>query len=157
MAKPKDGVLEEAPSEGSFTPDAEQEWKLDPSAEVMERYESDGRAVYELAEATIPDDIDLSSVPTIEQRLAESKMPVLKKTQELIGHDVLWYAWRPQDALLVNEGTITEGFFCLGKDLATGDTFTVFIGGIALCRTLRNVKAPMVAKIEKNGRTLVFR
>lgn len=145
------------PEAGHFQDDAEAEYAPVPTEGAIERYDQDGRAVYELAEATIPEDVDLSSIPTIEQRLAEAKMPVLKKTQELLGHPVLWYAWRPQDALLVNEGTITEGFFCLGKNLDDGQVFTVFIGGIALCRTLRNVKAPMVATIEKSGRTLVFR
>jgi hypothetical protein len=133
------------------------EYQLEPANAAMVKYDENGNAVFELAEAVIPDELDISQVPTIEQRLAEAKMPVLKKTQELLGHDVLWYAWRPQDALLVNEGTITEGFFCLGKDLETGQVFTVFIGGIALCRTLRNVNAPMVARIEKSGRALVFK
>src|SRR6266542_691212 len=107
--------------EGADAPaEDEREYQLEPTGGAMARYDENGQTVFELAEATIPDDIDLSSVPTIEQRLAEAKMPVLKKTQELLGHDVLWYAWRPQDALLVNEGTITEGFFCLGKDLLDG-------------------------------------
>jgi len=101
-------------------------------------------------------EIDLSSVPTVEERQKQAKIAVQKRANDLLGHDIVWVAWRPQEALLVAEGTITEGFFAVGRDLTTGDNVSMFIGGVALVRTLKRVQAPMRAKLEKRGRTLVF-
>jgi len=129
------------------------------------QYDEEGRQVgaqtlmipqgMELAEMELPD-LDPKLVPTVAKRLAEAKMPVQVSADQILGHDVLWIAWRPQAAVLPGDGTVTDGFFAVGKDLETGKAIAIFIGGIALCRTLRNVKAPMVARIGKRGRTLVF-
>lgn len=131
--------------------------------EVM--YDNEGRQVgaqvimpepgMSLAEVELPE-FDLSTVPTVEQRLAEAKMPVQVSSEQILGHDVLWAAWRPQSAIVPGDGTVTEGFFAIGKDLETGKAISIFIGGVALCQTLRNVKAPMVARIAQKGRKLVF-
>ncbi len=129
------------------------------------QYDEEGRQVgaqtlmipqgMELAEIELPD-LDPKLVPSVAERLAEAKMPVQVSADQILGHDVLWVAWRPQSAVLPGDGTVTEGFFAVGKDLVTGKAIAIFIGGVALCRTLRNVKAPMVAQIGKKGRTLVF-
>lgn len=102
------------------------------------------------------DGVDIKAIPTVAQRVQEAKMPVQVSADQIAGHDCLWAGWRPQNAVLPGDGTVTEGFFAVGKDLETGRAFSIFVGGIALCRTLRNVKAPMVARIEKKGRTLIF-
>lgn len=123
------------------------------------RYDEAGRAVLidpfeALAEEV--ESMDLASMPTIADRLAEAKKPVQVRSDEIMGHDIVWLKWRPQDAMLVNEGTITEGYFVLGRDMTTNKFITIFIGGIALCRTLRQIQQPFRAKLEKRGRTLVF-
>lgn len=104
----------------------------------------------------MPDSLDLTTVPTIEQRQKEAKVAIQKRANDLIGHDIVWVAWRPQEALLVAEGTITEGFFAVGRDLTTNENISMFIGGSALVKMLKRVSAPMRARLEKRGRTLVF-
>lgn len=103
------------------------------------------------------DEIDIDAIPTFEERAKESRMAVHKSTRDLLGHDLVLVRWREQEALLENTGEITKGYFVVGIDLTERGVFSVFFGGVALLRTLRNVKPPMRCRIEKHGRTLVFK
>lgn len=103
------------------------------------------------------EDIDIDSIPSFAERAKEARMAVHKATRDLVGHDLILVRWREQEALLENTGEITKGFFVVGIDLTERGVFSVFFGGVALLRTLRNVKPPMRCRIEKHGRTLVFK
>lgn len=126
----------------------------------MVRYDEAGRAVlldpFEVLTENA-EDIDLATVPTVEQRLVEAKKAVQVSTEQILGHDVIWMAWRPQNAVLPGDGTITEGYFALGRDMTTQRFVTIFVGGVALLRTFRQLNKPFRATIERKGRTLVFK
>jgi hypothetical protein len=101
-------------------------------------------------------ELDLSSIPTADEASKAARMAIQKRSNDLIGHTLALVAWRPQDALLVSEGTITSGFFVVGRDLTTGGNFSWFVGGVALVRQLKRWAAPVRVKLEKRGRTLTF-
>lgn len=97
------------------------------------------------------------NAPSVSDRRAEVDLPEPVHTEDILGHDVTWIAWRAQEALLVSEGTLTDGFLCVGFDHTAHRKIVLFVGGIALTREFRRLKAPVRARIEKRGRTLVLR
>lgn len=98
-----------------------------------------------------------AKAPSISELLADAGVPEHVSTEDLVNRQILFLAWRPQEALLPETGEVTDGFFCLVADVDSQRKMTVFVGGIALTRTLRKISQPFRASIEKRGRTWVFR
>lgn len=138
---------------GAYTEDAEGAWNLSEARELALQEMDNAAAELVVRE----DEIDIDAIPTFTDRAKEAKMAVHKSTRDLLGHDLILVRWREQEALLENTGEITKGYFVVGIDLTAKGVFSVFFGGVALLRTLRNVKPPMRCTIEKHGRTLVFK
>lgn len=126
---------------------------VDREAQPLALFDGNDLSGERLAQIT-----ELRSAPSLAERSDELGLPVHVNTEALAGRDLIWGAWREQDARLVETGEITSGYLAIVKDMTTLRLYTVFVGGIALCRVLRQMQGkPFRATIERSGRTWVFR
>lgn len=110
----------------------------------------------ESPEDSIPVDFNISAVKPLAVAREEAKIPEHKKASQLLGREIVFVSWRPQQGLLASTGEYRPGFFCVCMDVETKKVFTVWIGQVALLKELRKLKPPFRATINQSGRTLVF-
>lgn len=102
--------------------------------------------------------VEASDVPSFQDAAYSSGLPIPANAEQLstMG-ELLIGAWKGAQARLPETGEITSGYFAIVRDIGTGHVWSVFFGGVAICRVLGRMQTPFRARLEKSGRTWVFR
>jgi hypothetical protein len=97
-----------------------------------------------------------TETPSFSSAAKTAGIPLQLKTEDVaeLG-TVTWLEAEPMTLSLPDGTGTTEGFFCKIADV-DGTLYSVFIGGVALTRMLKDVPTPFTAQIIKSGRTWVF-
>jgi hypothetical protein len=97
------------------------------------------------------------SVPSFTAASKAAGVPIQLRTEDVSAMGVV--TWLDAEEMVVTlpdgSGKTTDGYFCTLVD-TDGTKYTVFVGGVALTRIIRDVPMPFSAQIVKSGRTWVF-
>jgi hypothetical protein len=94
-------------------------------------------------------------IPSFTDAAKAAGVPLNIKTEDV--HELGTVTWLEKEELTstLPDGSPSEGYFCKIAD-ADGSLYTVFIGGVALVKMLKDIPLPFAASIGKSGRTWVF-
>ena len=102
------------------------------------------------------DTMATTNIPSFSAAAKAAGVPLQLKTEDVAELGVVtWLEAEPMTIPLPDGSGNSEGFFCKIGDV-DGMLYTVFIGGVALTRMLKEIPIPFMAQIVKSGRTWVF-
>jgi hypothetical protein len=97
----------------------------------------------------------MANTPSFTSAAKAAGVPLQIKTEDISALGTVTWLESEEMTSTLPDGTESHGYFCKIAD-KDGTLYTAFIGGVALCRVIKEVPMPFTAQITKSGRTWVF-